>query len=239
MVPTRRMLGLLALPLATAAALALVPIACGGDPPLVTIGGGCLINSDCNSPLVCAFRRCHTQCETDRDCQQGERCVVAERPDRVCQLEDEQTCQYNSECPGNEVCGVDDQCRDACAADRDCVPGQVCKSGTCADPSELVDGGLPAADGGQGKGQPCSYTSDCPEPYVCKDGLCDDECLGDRDCPGSTCDETTHQCVRADGGLLCLPGQVFLCGCPDMSDGRQECNDAGTGVGNCVCPDAG
>ncbi len=231
---------LLAMPALLAVVGALLPLACGSDnPPVVTLGGGCLINSDCNDPLVCAFRLCHTQCQTDRDCTMGERCVIAERPNRVCQLTTERSCQYNSECPGAEVCGIDDQCRDQCSADRDCVPGQLCVTGTCADKAELVDGGLPEVDGGQGTGQPCSYTSECPDPLVCRDGLCDYECLGDRDCPGTKCLPNKH-CEQSDAGVFCVPNEVFVCGCAGGGNGLQVCEADGQRVGPCTgCTDGG
>jgi hypothetical protein len=236
----KKVLGFFAMPIALAMAGALVPVACGDDnPPVVTLGGGCLINSDCKDPLVCAFRLCHSQCQDDRDCSTGERCVIADRPNRVCQLATEKKCSLNSQCPGTEVCGIDDECRDQCATERDCVPGQLCITGTCADKSELVDGGLKAAKDGAGKGQPCSYTSECPVPFVCRDGLCDFECLGDRDCPASTCDLTNHRCLQPDAGPFCVPNEVFICGCADGNPGKQICDKSGEKVSDCICNDAG
>ena len=102
-----------------------------------SLAAGCSINSDCQSPLVCAFQRCHSACETSRDCDPGQRCMASDRPFHVCQLAQEQDCTYNSQCPEGQVCGVDGQCRDQCASDRDCVTGQECVKGNCADPSEL------------------------------------------------------------------------------------------------------
>jgi hypothetical protein len=237
----KKILGFLALPAALAIAGAALPLACGSDnPPVVSLGGGCLINSDCDDPLVCAFRLCHTQCQTDRDCSQGQLCVIAERPDRVCQLASEKSCHYNSDCPGVEVCGVDDQCRDQCSVDRDCVPGQLCVTGTCADQSELVDGGLREVDGGQAIGQPCSYTSECPDPLVCRDGFCAYECLGPRDCPATMECQADHRCKQPDGGAFCVPGEIFFCGCPGGGQGKQTCSLDGKSVGPCMdCQDGG
>ena len=109
--------------------------ACSSDdpPPLVGISDACLINTDCNSPLVCAFRKCHVACETSRDCGIGQRCMASDRPFHVCQLADEKSCTYNSECPTGQVCGVDQQCRDQCADDRDCVREQLCFASTCVE----------------------------------------------------------------------------------------------------------
>jgi hypothetical protein len=104
---------------------------------------GCSINSDCDEPLVCAFHRCHSQCQTTRDCAAGVRCVHARDADtgallgNVCQLADERACVQNAECPPAQVCAVDGQCRDLCDADRDCVTAQVCRIHTCAESFEL------------------------------------------------------------------------------------------------------
>src|SRR5438552_1167351 len=68
------------------------------------LASGCAINSDCDSPLVCAFQRCHTACETSRDCDPGQRCMASDRPFHVCQLSQEETCSYNSDCPLGQVC---------------------------------------------------------------------------------------------------------------------------------------
>jgi hypothetical protein len=116
------------------------------------IEGGCIINSDCNAPLVCAFKRCHEACETSRDCPNGVGCVFATDTDTgsvfgaVCQLPDEAPCRLNKDCKGNEICTAG-QCRDQCQENRNCVRNQVCVEGSCADPSELptVDGGNPDA----------------------------------------------------------------------------------------------
>lgn len=226
--------------MACAAWLALVVhAACGGDETdaLNAVGEGCLINSDCSSPLVCAFRRCHTQCTETRDCPSGQRCVLAEAPTRVCQLPDEEHCAYSSECPSNEVCGIDGRCRNQCATDRDCVPEQVCVTGTCADVGELTDGGLTALSTGNGPatGQPCSFDSECPDHQVCRDNACLVECNADADCPsGASCDVDTHRCA---GAVPCVPGAQLACACPDGGVGAQVCNPDGQSLGPCIpCP---
>jgi len=164
-------------------------LACSSDtPPLADLSQGCLVNTDCNSPLVCAFRRCHNQCMTTRDCPVGTRCVASDRPFHVCQLAEEKECVYNSSCPKGQVCGVDHQCRDQCQGDSDCLAEQKCISGTCADFSELRDGGLNVvvSDAGPSTGQPCSYNSQCPSSLVCRSGLCQVECLTAVDCTDFT-----------------------------------------------------
>lgn len=156
---------------------------CSSDAPGARLSDGCLINSDCTSPLVCAFQRCHNACKDSRDCPSGLRCVASDRPFKVCELKEEVHCARNIDCPPQMVCGVDGQCRDQCSTNGDCISGQVCTSGTCADEKELVDGGLPVLtrEGGAAT-TPCVYSSDCPEPLVCKNGACLVECHENRDC---------------------------------------------------------
>src|SRR5262245_17404845 len=137
------------------------------------LADGCLINSDCNSPLVCAFRRCHTECKTTRDCAPPLRCVASDRPFHVCQLDIERSCTRNSDCPEAQICASDSQCRDTCATNRDCVTGQVCVSRACAEDSEVVGGKLPGPTNGSPEasaGLPCSYNSDCADPLSCLRG---------------------------------------------------------------------
>lgn len=182
--------------------------ACSSDgTSKVQLAGTCSINSDCASPLVCAFSSCHNACRVTGDCPPSERCVASDRPFDVCQLPSEKLCTHNSECPLGQLCGVDGQCRDQCQVDRDCVVGQLCVSGTCADPSDLDGGKLPVKiDGGASvspTGQPCDYTSECASPLVCRTGLCVYECLADVDCSGgASC--VAHACVGA--GTVVGPG---------------------------------
>ncbi|HKQ69792.1 MAG TPA: hypothetical protein VJT73_10660 [Polyangiaceae bacterium] len=184
--------------------------ACSSDEPGKAVAEGCLINTDCQTPLVCAFRRCHMQCTTSRDCDTGQRCVASDRPYHVCQLEEEKSCSYNTDCPKGQTCGLDLQCRDECTADRDCVREQTCVAGTCAETIELVDGGLPALVSDAGAppvGQPCSYTSQCAGQLICLNNLCANECLGVLDCPaGSNCVNT--RCVPGTGKVIGPSGGI-------------------------------
>jgi hypothetical protein len=100
-------------------------------------GGSCAINSDCIDPFVCAFARCHVECTKDRDCDDDRRCVKSDTDPGafVCQLEDELACESDRDCPGTQqVCGIDDECRDPCSKDSDCLDGsQICSnSNECA-----------------------------------------------------------------------------------------------------------
>ena len=192
-----------------------------------SVSEGCSINSDCTSPLVCAFRRCHNACTTSRDCDPGQRCVASDRPFHVCQLAVETKCSFNSDCAAGQVCGVDGQCRDQCKVDRDCLDGQRCFSASCADVTELVDGGLPAVDAGvEVSGSPCSYNSECDAPLVCRAGQCAFECLADVDCASGYGCDASHRC-RAGGG----DGGVLPCGQAACTAGGHKCGKVADGCG--------
>lgn len=208
---------------------------------LARLSDKCSINNDCKSPLVCAFQRCHVECEDSRDCEQPQRCVVSDRPFHVCQLSDERECVYTSECPKGQVCANDGQCRDQCSTERDCVTGQLCVSGSCADPGELSDGGLPNTNPTDGGGTPCTFNSDCPAPQLCRAGLCLPECREDRDCPaGATCQAGGCVTATADAGPICTyasdcaAGQICAAGhC------RCECRTSADCAAGSVCDGCG
>ena len=98
----------------------------------VKLAEPCTLNSNCVDPLVCTFSRCHTECQSDRDCPGEERCVLGEKSG-VCQLPTETACTRDSQCEGEQACGVDGECRDKCKKNSDCVAGdQTCAvSGEC------------------------------------------------------------------------------------------------------------
>jgi hypothetical protein len=95
-----------------ALAVLLLAAACRKEQPVRTT---CTVNSDCQEPLVCAFERCHAQCNASRDCPTGQLCVRTAAAG-VCQLVGEASC---SGCLGDQSC-VDGMCRsvspDAAAA---------------------------------------------------------------------------------------------------------------------------
>ena len=101
---------------------------------------GCVLNTDCNAPLVCSSGRCHAECRTTDDCSHGERCITS-REGSVCQLPQESKCKFTSECGAPLVCALDGACRNQCRGDRDCLSGQLCASGgVCAEQLEVGDG---------------------------------------------------------------------------------------------------
>jgi len=189
-----------------------IAAACSSDEAVGKgVAEGCVINSDCSSPLVCAFRKCHVACLSSRDCQPGQRCMASDRPFHVCQLADERICTFNSDCPPDQVCGVDGQCRDQCSASRDCLFEQTCVGGTCADDKELVNGAIVVPGMGDAgttaSGVPCLYTSECPDTLVCRNKICSSECLTLADCsPGNAC--VNNRCVTGSGALIGTEGGV-------------------------------
>jgi hypothetical protein len=129
----------------------------------------CTINSDCKGDLVCIFERCHIACEDDEDCEADLRCVSGGSDGvNVCQLEDETDCRIDKDCPGEQVCGVDQECRDSCTDDDECVKGQICAAShecasTLPNKDELdsennivPDGATPNGQGGAGGGAPAT-----------------------------------------------------------------------------------
>ena len=184
---------------------------------VAAVGEGCLINTDCTERWSAPPTLPHRVRGVAR-LPGGQRCIIADRPFRVCQLEDERACSYNSECSGEQVCAIDGQCRDQCAADRDCVPGQICTSGTCAAEEELVDGGLRPVNDAQATGQPCAYTSECPSGLVCRDGLCNWECITSADCNAFGTCNADRRCDYPDAGVVYCRG-TSVCACP-LPDGE-------------------
>ncbi len=192
---------------------------CVNSKPPAQLSEGCLLNTDCAAPLVCAFQRCHQQCTEDRDCQKAPyiRCVRSDEGTfKVCLLPEDYgpaRCVRNSDCPVDLICMADGVCRVACVTDRDCTSDTLCVNGGCGR-SDEVDAGLllggPPGDGGLR----CLRNSDCTGGLVCLQGSCALECVNDRDCAvGDVCDLTLSRCVRragssdggggADGGLAC------------------------------------
>lgn len=233
---------LLGLALASASAISAVA-ACSNhksDPIIFDDFPGCLVNSDCQAPLVCAFQRCHVECVTTRDCDGTLRCVGAHEASRVCQLDVEASCKRSLDCADGFVCGSDGQCRDYCQTDSECVEGQVCTKGVCAEPSELDDtGNLPQ----KLAFSTCRLNSDCDAGQRCADGTCLPECVNDRDCaPGQACDQgvcrqnsvdacqSNAECTQA--GSSCVAGK---CHCECHAD--VDCGDAETCDG-CACQPA-
>ena len=96
--------------------------------PPSKLAEGCLLNSDCEAPLVCVFRRCHQPCADRRDCPADSDCQLSgDPPQLVCT---QVTCA-DAPCPQGQVCGVDRRCRYQCATASDCSPRQTCVENQC------------------------------------------------------------------------------------------------------------
>lgn len=189
-----------------------------GDAAPKPLPAKCTLNSDCTAPLVCKFGRCHGECAGSRDCPQGQRCIVVATSSAgatagVCQLQFEAHCAFNSDCQPPLVCAADSQCRNECIADRDCAAGQLCVSGSCADPIEITsEGGLTGAGGAPTTGPTkCTLNSDCNGGMVCAFGLCHAECMSSRDCPAP------ERCILSapggtgSGGSVCQLAPEVAC----------------------------
>lgn len=229
-----------------------------------SLAEGCLLSSDCADGLVCSFRVCHLPCVTSKDCPAAAgggapRCVVADKPARVCQLDDERACERGADCPAGLVCAVDAQCHSRCSTHRDCLADQRCAGGACADVDELdAEGRLPVAPDVSGEGRPCQYHSDClpgvsGRALSCRDGACAPACVGsDRDCEKyerCTTDGAPHlagECVPIGDAstLYCSPKAdhpaeaVIACACPDGTAGEQRCAPDGSTYEPCTQGDS-
>jgi hypothetical protein len=82
---------------------------CTNAPSHAGVAGSCSINSDCNSPLVYAFGRCHNASNESRDCSPGQRCVpsgamgVCELPLETCPTCDAGSGDSESDGQANDV----------------------------------------------------------------------------------------------------------------------------------------
>ena len=118
----------------------LLAVGCGERSKL-KVGASCLLNSDCNSPLVCTMGKCHEGCKETRDCPAGQSCMLT-NGDGICQLPAESDCT-TSACLGGWVCAADLRCHTGCLSATNCTKGQTCVDGVCADLAQLVNGELP------------------------------------------------------------------------------------------------
>ena len=119
------------------------------------------------------------------------------------------------------MCARDGHCRDQCAADRDCISGQVCASFACANPSEVsADGTLAESTADAGTGTACQLSSDCGNiGLVCRQGYCQLQCKADIDCvppdgPGGSC--VKNRCV---GSGVSTGGEAGATGGPSGDAG--------------------
>lgn len=125
------------------------------------LAAGCSINSDCDSPLVCAFGLCHSACKVSSDCplmNPAEHCVVSGTVG-VCELPQEVQCSATQPCPNTLLCAADEECRSPCETTNQCPTGQACVAqpslsfvaGACYETSG-VGSGIADASGADGTG---------------------------------------------------------------------------------------
>jgi hypothetical protein len=131
--------------LTLAFAVAAAPSCSSASASAAGLAANCSLNSDCDSPLVCVFARCHDACHDSGDCPVGERCVpsgAAGSTADVCQLSQEASCT-TATCAGGEVCGADGQCRAPCQTSTTCLALQSCVVnagvGACYDTGDPID----------------------------------------------------------------------------------------------------
>ncbi len=223
---------------------------CESDAPnaQAELGGGCRLNSDCHGGLSCAYGVCHEECAVSSDCEAG-RCVMGPAKVHLCQPDAGASCTFNSDCLEPLVCARDGQCRNQCAADRDCIRGQRCSSATCADPEELDESGQ-LEQSGEALGTPCLRNSDCGTAgdfeLVCRAGSCGYACFTDKDCGRfldcSTADDasTPGNCEPINENpakLRCDPDfdPEVPCRCPSAPNPTVPCKANGEGYEDCQC----
>jgi hypothetical protein len=61
------------------------------SPKKVDLGDPCVLDSDCNQPLVCTMGKCHDACHTSADCPTGQSCMNTGDA-TICQLPGETEC---------------------------------------------------------------------------------------------------------------------------------------------------
>lgn len=164
----------------------------GNDDGTTTTAQGCSINTDCTSPLVCAFSKCHKGCTDARDCAPGQKCVDGGGMG-VCALADD---------PADA--GVIDSGSEAALADvSEELSSDVHEASDATDVSESAD----AVDA-------CKPKTCADLKYEC--GFADDGCGGNLDCGkcgyGICGASGAHFC----GTCVSLPSEAGACPVPPI-----------------------
>ncbi|MBL8940308.1 MAG: putative metal-binding motif-containing protein [Archangium sp.] len=213
-------------------------------PPPSKLAEGCLLNSDCETPLVCVFRRCHQPCSDRRDCPADSDCQLSgDPPQLVCT---QVTCA-DAPCPQGQVCGVDRRCRYQCVTASDCSPKQACVENQCVWNDQLQpDGGYPPPLDGRA----CEYSSQCAVGERCsRSGQCVAECLTSVDC-AATASCLGGRCVpnqgpndagvTVDAGLVDAGRPTGGCDYTSQCDAGAVCSSRGVCLPECLttrdCP---
>lgn len=224
------------------------------------IGATCTRASDCESPLVCGFGRCRTECAAARDCPAGQVCLVDGAGLGACELPAIDVCSVSCDPPLRCASG---HCRVECASDGECPPGHVCTANACERAEVAMDAGArdgatpdasapdaghdgatsdhgdagilcdPVAETGCASGQRCSIGGGAPTCIADTGTLAlGDACSADVECGrGLSCQGGT--CVR-----MCFVGDGAFCGddltCSYDSVHGQEFIRSMYGIGFCT-----
>lgn len=162
---------------------------------LATVSGIDVCVDDCRAAPPVACRDCPSgSCDENGNCRG---CPA----DLVCDSSSSHVCLPCL--PGQQICG--DTCKDlqhdptACGGcGHDCGQGASCEQGQCqcgAGTSLCADTCIDTTSDPMNCGD-CGRLCGPIKP-VCRSGTCGYECLSDAECPGSTCNMTTHQCVTS------------------------------------------
>jgi len=204
------------------AVLSMIVPSCGGG-----IGNECILDSDCDSQLICAYGYCHTQCADDRDCfleySMGAVCIRRTdngvSPSTFCGVPE--YCNTSVDCATGFVCS-EKKCFPICSSNNDCLQSQTCFQGACRSNAELPDGGVKPGS----PGYPCVINSDCETMLCATNGLCT-ACRVNGDCfAGALC--LRGHCV-GDGGFHGPGGTI--------SSSSSSSGDGGTATSYEYCSD--
>jgi hypothetical protein len=180
----------------------------------IQVGVSCILNSDCNQPLVCTMGKCHEGCRATVDCPAGQTCTKVDNSG-VCQLPGEVQCAVSLPCGPLLICAVDLRCRSGCNGSADCMGGQVCVYNVCAETNELENGQLPqktAATSDAGTYDVLSLVAAGPEAGV--DAASESEADTRPDLPASPPDAPVAP-ICGILGVTCCAGSA--CNAPDIA----------------------
>ncbi len=161
---------------------------------------GCQTDQDCMGgtcdPQTGTCSNTQPACNSDTDCNQGERCENG-----AC-ISQPMSCQIDANCPQGEVC---DQMSWTCVPGNNnngCQTDQDCMGGTCDPQTGICSNTQPA----------CNSDADCNQGESCTNGACTPSnvvyCQLDSDCAqGEVCDQVTWTCVAANMSVPCQSDQ--------------------------------
>lgn len=110
-----------------------VLLAVAGCEGRVSLGARCESTAECPAGLSCTAGRCRAGCATERDCEEGRRCLEGPGGVGICSTEPEDRCASVSDCldPLFAAC-TGGRCQTACTRDAECAGG-VCVEGSCVE----------------------------------------------------------------------------------------------------------